>query len=81
MSCVSARPGWRQPPLNPSRDKRLREALGPFVAAFRKATDMGLRKRTSTARSSGGDAAETAAIRAWAKEHGHQASDRGRISA
>lgn len=67
--------------LSAASAQRLGKALGAFVAASRKATDMGRRKRTRTARSSGGDVAEPTAIRAWAQKHGHQASDRGRISA
>jgi len=63
--------------LSETNAEKLREALRPFVAAARKApTGNGRRQRgTGTSSTSG----ETAKIRAWAKEHGHQVSDRGRI--
>ncbi|MFI7582047.1 Lsr2 dimerization domain-containing protein [Kocuria kalidii] len=66
--------------LSDANAERLREALQPFVAAVRKAPvgTNGRRKRTTGAGSSS-SAGETAGIRAWAKENGHQVSDRGRI--
>lgn len=61
-------------------------------AASEAAGQNGSRKRTATkgvggggtrrrgARSSGrADAPDLAAVRAWAREHGHQVSDRGRV--
>lgn len=42
---------------------------------------MGRRRRTSDADSSGGDAAETAAIRSWERSTATWSPDRGRISA
>ena len=65
--------------LSAANSEKLREALRPFVATARKAPNDG--RRTSTARTTGSTAAETTAIRAWAKKHGHQVSARGRISA
>jgi hypothetical protein len=65
--------------LSETNAEKLREALGPFVTAARKAPSGG--RRTRTTWTTGGDAAETAAIRAWAKKHGHQVSPRGRIPA
>lgn len=59
--------------------ERLRESLRPFVAATRRAISEG--RRTRTIRPAHGGAAETAAIRAWAKKHGHLVSTRGRIPA
>ncbi|PLC10770.1 hypothetical protein AUQ48_17130 [Kocuria flava] len=57
--------------------EKLREALRPFVAAARKVpSGNGRRKRGAGTSTSSG---ETATIRAWANEHGHQVSDRGRI--
>ena len=44
--------------------------------APRKSSLAGRTKRTTTTSTSAG---ETAAIRAWAKAHGHPVSDRGRI--
>jgi hypothetical protein len=61
---------------------KLRDALAPFVASARRA---GGRRR-----SNGGsrmtekpatDRERTAAIREWAREHGHKIADRGRIPA
>jgi len=63
--------------LSEANAEKLREVLRPFVEAGRKApTSDGRRKRGAGASSSPG---ETAAIRAWAKAHGHSVSDRGRI--
>ncbi|MEX5271497.1 Lsr2 family protein [Kocuria sabuli] len=63
--------------LSDTNAEKLREALRPFVTAARKApTGNGRTKRATSASSS---SAETAKIRAWAKEHGRQVSDRGRI--
>ncbi|MGK7222787.1 histone-like nucleoid-structuring protein Lsr2 [Kocuria flava] len=64
--------------LSDANAERLRDALRPFVAASRKAPvgATGRRQRTTGTSTSSG---ETAAIRAWAKQHGHQVSDRGRI--
>jgi Lsr2 len=38
-------------------------------------------KRRSGSSSSAGSAEDTAKIRAWAKEHGYEVNDRGRVSA
>ena len=73
--------------LSEDNAARLRESLAPFVAAARKgggAAAAGRRTPKMTA-SSGRrpqplDREQTAAIRAWARQNGHQVSDRGRIS-
>ena len=63
--------------LSIANAEKLREALRPFVAAARKVpSGNGRRKRGAGTSTSSG---ETAAIRAWAKMHGHQVSDRRRI--
>ena len=63
--------------LSDANAEKLREALRPFVAAARKApTGQGRRQRSAGTPSSSG---ENARIRAWAREHGHKVSDRGRI--
>ena len=72
---------------------RLREALAPFIGAARTAggrrsagrrSGSGRGARQSVAGAQGTPARssreETAAIRQWARDHGHQVSDRGRIS-
>ncbi|MEX5265227.1 Lsr2 family protein [Kocuria sp. CPCC 205231] len=63
--------------LSDANAEKLHEVLRPFMAAARKApTGQGRRTRATGTSSSAG---ETAAIRVWAKEHGHPVSDRGRI--
>ena len=63
--------------LSEANAEKLREALRPFTEAGRKATrsgsPRGLRPRASSSDP------DTAKIRAWAKENGHEVSDRGRI--
>ena len=58
---------------------KLRDALAPFVASARRG---GSQRRTTRkpATSKMTDREDTAAIREWARQHGHQVSDRGRIS-
>ncbi|WP_270888931.1 histone-like nucleoid-structuring protein Lsr2 [Pedococcus sp. 5OH_020] len=59
----------------------LEKALKPYIA---KATEQGGRNRRGrTTRSSSRSKSRTdlAAVREWAKNNGHQVSDRGRISA
>ncbi len=71
--------------LSDKNAARLRDALAPFVASARQIGG-GRRRRTSpkTAPESKArqttDRERTAAIREWARRHGHQVSDRGRIS-
>ncbi|GAA4191820.1 iron-regulated nucleoid-associated protein Lsr2 [Streptosporangium oxazolinicum] len=56
---------------------KLREALKPFQSAARKAsTSLG---RKGRAKGSGGNRERSAEIRAWAKSHGIEVSERGRI--
>jgi hypothetical protein len=75
--------------LSDQNTARLRDALAPFIDAARRAgggrsSGRGRGRAQSKppavpekpARSS---REETAAIRQWAREHGHQISDRGRI--
>ncbi|MEO7586713.1 MAG: Lsr2 family protein [Arachnia sp.] len=62
--------------LNESNLDKLSEALAPFVEKARKTT--GAPRRTATRRTaaSGSDAS---AVRTWAREQGHEVSDRGRV--
>jgi nucleoid-associated protein Lsr2 len=65
--------------LSDENASRLRDALAPFVASGRRS---GGGQRRSSAKGSGArmtDRENTAAIREWARQHGHQISDRGRI--
>ena len=63
--------------LSTANAEKLREALRPYAAAGRRAPAKS--SRATGPRSSTGGNPETAKIRAWAKENGHQVSDRGRI--
>jgi hypothetical protein len=74
--------------LSDDNAARLRDSLASFVAAGRKSggsgTAGGRRAQKMTA-SSGSrpqplDREQTAAIRAWARQNGHEVSDRGRIA-
>ena len=63
--------------LSTTNAERLREALRPFMGAGRKTT-RGAGARSTRSRASGSNP-DTAKIRVWAKENGHEVSDRGRI--
>lgn len=56
----------------------LREAFEPWIAAARRVSAGGTRGSRG-ARSRGRAKRDLSAIRAWAKENGHQVSDRGRV--
>ena len=68
--------------LSDENAAKLRDALAPFIDVARKTGGRGRRSQRYTAmtdtpvRSS---REETRAIREWAREHGHEVSDRGRI--
>jgi Lsr2 len=73
--------------LSDDNATRLRDALASFVAAARRSGTSAARRGrgqraaaapegTSSARA---DREATAAIRAWARENGHEVSERGRI--
>ena len=74
--------------LSEDNAARLRDSLASFVAAGRKSGGSGAaggRRAQKMTASSGRrpqplDREQTAAIRAWARQNGHQVSDRGRIS-
>jgi len=59
--------------LSSTHAAEMRAALAPWVAAARKVSS-----RSSGKARSGSD---TSKVRAWAKAHGHDVSERGRISA
>jgi len=59
---------------------KLRSALAPFIDAARKVGGRGRgRRQPAEATPARSSRADTAAIRQWAREHGHKISDRGRI--
>ncbi|MDQ3578177.1 MAG: Lsr2 family protein [Actinomycetota bacterium] len=66
--------------LNESNATRLRDELADFVASARRT---GGRVKRTTARTAGEGRSkdETKAIRDWARENGHDISERGRIPA
>jgi hypothetical protein len=73
--------------LSEKNAAKLRAALAPFVDAARRpggrggAGERGQRRSGQQAdkKSTRSSREQTAAIRQWAREHGHQVSDRGRI--
>jgi hypothetical protein len=68
--------------LSTKNAAKLREALAPFVASARRSSG---RRRSSNGsqitQKLATDRERTAAIREWAREHGHKVADRGRIPA
>ena len=74
--------------LSDDNAAKLRDSLASFVAAARKsgrgaaAVSRHAQKMTTSSgrRPQPLDREQTAAIRAWARQNGHQVSDRGRIS-
>ncbi|MFF5257033.1 Lsr2 family protein [Streptomyces leeuwenhoekii] len=66
--------------LSHTNADKLRKALEPFIAAGRKTgrASAGTRSRATTPKNGGAD---PTAIRAWAKVHGYEVNDRGRVPA
>lgn len=62
--------------LSAENAEKLRESLAPFVAVARRSA----RDATPTSRKRSRSKGETDAIRAWARDHGYEVNDRGRIS-
>lgn len=56
------------------------KALKPYLAAATKASGRRSGRRSPT-RGTGGRRTDTRAVREWARGHGHEVSDRGRIPA
>jgi Lsr2 len=71
--------------LSEDNAARLRDSLATYVAAARRSGGTPRKGRTPRATAEGESAPsranreETAAIRAWARENGHEVSERGRI--
>jgi hypothetical protein len=63
--------------LTPESHDQLLEALNPFMQNGRKVG----RGRGGRAKQLAAPSEDTAAIRAWAKEHGYKVSERGRVPA
>lgn len=64
--------------LTAGNAKKLRNDLGTWVGHARRS---GGRKTSRKAGAAGQRRADLSAVREWARENGHQVSDRGRISA
>jgi hypothetical protein len=64
--------------LSEKNARRLRDILEPYIAAARRASSGGTRVRRPAANPPGRDGQ---AIREWARQNGHEVSERGRISA
>jgi hypothetical protein len=62
--------------LSDKNAAKLRELLAKYVGAGRRSSARG---RKTSRRSSGGTSA--ADVREWARSHGHEVSERGRVSA
>jgi hypothetical protein len=71
--------------LSDENAAKLRDALSPFVNAARKAggrssgRGRGRAGQPATEKPARSNREETQAIREWARQHGHQVNDRGRI--
>lgn len=63
--------------LNDIHAEQLREQLETWVSSGRR---VGGRRTAGTRRTAGGDPERTTRIREWARENGHEVSDRGRIA-
>ncbi|CAL9461866.1 Nucleoid-associated protein Lsr2 [Streptomyces sp. enrichment culture] len=66
--------------LTTANADKLRSLLEPYVKGGRRTGGRASSGR-GKARSSSGGNADTAAIRAWAKENGYEVNDRGRVPA
>lgn len=66
--------------LNEANAKKLRDALEPYLKAGRRSGGRSSRAARGGARASA-TGADTAKIRAWAKENGYEVNDRGRVPA
>lgn len=63
--------------LNDGHAEQLREQLETWISNGRR---VGGRRTAGTRRTTDGDPERTARIREWARENGHEVSDRGRIA-
>lgn len=64
--------------LSEQNAAKLRDVLAPYVAVARRSSGRGSRK-SSRGRGSGGP--NPADVREWARSHGYEVSDRGRVPA
>ncbi|MFN2537268.1 MAG: Lsr2 family protein [Mycobacteriales bacterium] len=61
----------------------LRDAFAPYVGSARRAgrAGAGSRRKTAPGKGGAGSPDRVVAIREWGRTHGHQVSERGRLSA
>lgn len=64
--------------LNVEHAEGLREVLAPFISVARRAGRLA-QAQNRPRRAPGGSGVDQAAVRGWARENGHQVSDRGRV--
>lgn len=66
--------------LSSKNRKSLEKALRPYIEAGTKSSGRGTgATRAGRTKRSGDSSVDLGAVRAWAKEHGHQVADRGRV--
>ena len=65
--------------LSEANAEALREALAPYLEAARRVGGRSSRRSTA-ARTAAGERTDLSDLRSWAREHGYQVSDRGRVS-
>lgn len=66
--------------LSSKNRKNLEKALRPYIDAGSKVSGRGSRaSRSSRSKRSGDSSLDLAVVRAWAKQNGHEVSDRGRL--
>ncbi|GAB3471928.1 Lsr2 family protein [Kineococcus endophyticus] len=69
--------------LSDEHAAQLRESVAVYVDRARKLRGSAIKKRTASrpaSRKPAGDKTDTQQVRAWAKEHGIEVSERGRLS-
>lgn len=67
--------------LNERNAKRLRNSFAPFIGSARKMSGRGGGRARGRGSARSARAGNTADIRNWAKQNGHQVNERGRIPA
>jgi hypothetical protein len=66
--------------LSSKNRKNFEKALRPYIEAGTKVSGRGPRtSRAARSKRSGASSVDLAAVRAWAKQNGHEVSDRGRL--
>lgn len=65
--------------LSAQHSDELRRTLGAYISHARKVS--GTTKRAARARRGGAPGIDTAKVRGWAREHGYDIKDRGRVPA